>query len=433
MAFVNEAFRNCLGKAAIQVSDTKYACNIDLRDCPGNGLGPRGREVAEDDLRLVFNLVSTAGPGVAATELIRSPPLQLRRQLRLATPDGGGFFLPTGLAQGATLFFGREGLSNLEAGKSFCRLEDSLRTGVAELASLGALDGQFACTFSSGQLERLSSQGSEPEQFKLLLSNNVNAGLAPGLGPDDDYDGLQNWYDPELDVDILDSPFFKSDAVLDLIEPRAVFHNRNSTIQFRASSRQTSETASFERYGDLRLQCSLYDLDVSSISARWTQPCRFSSTRMDTIELRLDSGVLKSGSYHLQVGLAEQSPSKVLDSKHLRILFAPRLDSVYPRHVSLEGFAEDFGAIYLVGLGFQGLTEVEGSLRCMLAAEINGNVSAILLASQNRRAEVLSDTIAKCPLSRSAIRRLSEFVSVPSLVVRPRLVLSSSRGSSPDK
>jgi hypothetical protein len=87
----------------------------------------------------------------------------------------------------------------------------------------------------------------------------------------------------------------------------------------------------------------------------------------------------------------------------------------------------------LIGLGFQGLTEVEGSLRCILAAEIHGNVSATLLASQSRRAEVLSDMIVKCPLSAIAARRLSEFSSVSSLVIRPKLALSPGRGSSSSK
>lgn len=265
------------------------------------------------------------------------------------------------------------------------------------------------------------------------MSNNIDVAVAYGIGPEEDHDGLQNWFDPELDVDILDSPFFKRDAFLDWIEPRAVFHNANATIQLKASSRLTSATASYELYADVALECGFYDLTVSSVSARWAQPCSFTSTRLDTIELRLEAETLKRGTYHVRVGLDLQSPSQVLDSKHLRILYAPRLDSLYPRYLSLAGFPEEYGAIYLLGYGFEGLAEVEGSLRCILAAETNGNVSSTLLASQSRRAEVLSDMVVKCPLSRIAARTLSEFSSVSSLIVRPRLALTPGRGSSTGK
>ena len=382
LAFVSPNLRPCPGRVAHQASDTNYTCSIDLRDCSGQRLGAGENQPAQEEAYLLFTLVSTAGAGpVSASELLRSPALSLRRQLRLLAPEDGRFLLPTGLATGGTLSFGAYGLRHLVAGRSFCRIEDSLRRRVAELAILEASEEQAACTFTSEQLERLSAEGSETDQFKLLLSNNIDPAVAYGVGPETDHDGLQNWFDPELEVDIFDSPFFKGDAVVDWIEPRAVFHNKNSSIEVKASSRLTRKTAKYERYADLAPECGLYDLAISSLSARMTAPCSFASTRLDTIVLRLEAQVLKRGTYHIRVGLAGQGPSLVLESKPLRVLYAPRLDSVYPRHVSLEGFLEDYGAIRLIGYGFQGLTEVEGTLRCLLVAETNGSVSATFLAS----------------------------------------------------
>ena len=36
----------------------------------------------------------------------------------------------------------------------------------------------------------------------LLISNNIN----------------ENWYDTEIEVDLLDTPFYKSDALIEIIE-----------------------------------------------------------------------------------------------------------------------------------------------------------------------------------------------------------------------
>ena len=91
-------------------------------------MGTGENQAAHEEAHLLFTLVNTAGSGLfSASELLRSPTLSFRRQLRLLAPEDGAFLLPTGLATGATLSFGAYGIRHLVAGHSFCIIEDTLR------------------------------------------------------------------------------------------------------------------------------------------------------------------------------------------------------------------------------------------------------------------------------------------------------------------
>jgi hypothetical protein len=57
--------------------------------------------------------------------------------------------------------FGAERLLHFVAGTSFCRISDSFRNNIAELAAIESNDGSLSCTFASSQLENLIAEGSE--------------------------------------------------------------------------------------------------------------------------------------------------------------------------------------------------------------------------------------------------------------------------------
>ena len=110
---------------------------------------------------------------------------------------------------------------------------------------------------------------------------------------------MQNWFDTELEVDILDSPFFYPDAVLEVIETKAIFHNREAIVEIRARSRRALGAVEYERYREVELSCRLYDLDVSENSARLaTEECTFTSSHLDVLQFKVPEYSLKRGSYH---------------------------------------------------------------------------------------------------------------------------------------
>ena len=95
----------------------------------------------------------------------------------------------------------------------------------------------------------------------------------------------------------------------------------------------------------------------------------------------------------------------------MKVLNAPRLRQVYPRYLVSE-VIEEFGALFLLGSGFQDLGALPGSLKCVLAIEAADRIFSSLLSSQSRRAQVLSDKVVKCPLSSSSARQLAQYAGI---------------------
>lgn len=157
--------------------------------------------------------------------------------------------------------------------------------------NLTQCDDKIPCKFSSNDILALLAASIGQSDIRAAV---VETGQAF-----EEEDELQSWYDAQLEQDLMNSPFFQSDAYVDWIEPRAVFENRNSTVSIKTSSRNVSELTNYDYYEDVILECSLYDLEFSSLTPKLTQECRFKSSSLDRLEMRLRSHSLKSGSYHL--------------------------------------------------------------------------------------------------------------------------------------
>jgi len=142
----------------------------------------------------------------------------------------------------------------------------------------------------------------------------------------------------------------------------------------------------YERYQELAAVCRLYDLDISSVTPRFeTEDCGFTSGYLEKVQMTVPAGLLKAGTYHFQMSLGQQIASQIYEGDSLRVLYAPRLSSVYPRYLDLRTIS-DSGDIYLLGFDFLSINELVGSLRCFLAIEFDGKAIGSFLASNSRRA-----------------------------------------------
>ena len=105
-------------------------------------------------------------------------------------------------------------------------------------------------------------------------------------------------------MDILDSPFYHSDAEVEVIMPAVIFSHKAAEVEISASSRLSSETASYSRYQEVALTCRFYDLSRSaSVPVLETQECAWRSGQMSIVRLNLAAQSVKAGTYHFQIAL----------------------------------------------------------------------------------------------------------------------------------
>ena len=341
---------------------------------------------------------------------MRSPPLSYLPEPRLrSSVSPSRIALPVGYSREAVVSFGLDAVLGSVPGRTYC-IVSGAGGGRAVATSLDS-SGQQACRFSQGQLEALGAGAGT--QLRLFLANNLAADRL--VRPLEDAHGLLNLVDTELTIELIDSPFFRPDAVIGVVSPAALFEGQQTIVEFSAKSRLSEPGAQFERPRELELWCQLYDTRHSSDSKRKgsleTQECTFTSSSLDAVRVKVASGSLRAGDYQLEVSLTRQMPSQIFETGTLRVLPAPRLRSVYPHYLEPQTI-DTYGQVYLLGSGFLGLQGLNGTLRCLFSLQTEGRPSGAVATSHGRPAQVLSDRVMACPVAPTAARALGKHSQV---------------------
>lgn len=148
--------------------------------------------------------------------LMRSPALSYLPKPRLNSPMPPRLPLPMGYIQDVVVSFAPGGVLNYVPGRTYCVVSDAQRSR-AVVSSLESSE-KPACRFSQMQLDSLSSTTG-----RLLLANNLASEQLSR--PLEDPQGLLNLVDTEVTIDLVDSPFFRPDAVVGLVSPAALFES----------------------------------------------------------------------------------------------------------------------------------------------------------------------------------------------------------------
>jgi hypothetical protein len=133
-------------------------------------------------------------------------------------------------------------------------------------------------------------------------------------------------------VEVVESPFFFSDALVHFEEQRALFSHRDALIQVSADSRQTDpESLEYEPYAQINLACVFYDPSISlTVPVYETSDCEFTTGVLDEVLIYLPNNTFRRSTYRLQLSLGNEIVSKIFDNNQLKVLTAPRLHHVYP-------------------------------------------------------------------------------------------------------
>ena len=410
----------CPGLRVEQKGEASFTCHIDLRECPDRVSGPGAPAGAYREARLALTLVAS-GPGNAAlaSTLALSPPLRFLSKPRLQARLPRRLLLPAGYSGEAVVSFARGAVQGAVPGRTYCIVASpSGLTARAEAAILQGTESQ-ACRFGPGTLDALGPPGA---QLPLFLSNNLAAGgLARPVG---DPQGLLNLFDTGAALELVDSPFFRSDAVVRVVSPLALIESQKTIVEFAAVSRLSDPAAGTGLHRELELSCRLIEPSYSESTPRFeTGDCSFTSGRLNAVRMKVPAGALRAAEYRLQLALSQDMPSATYSTGILRVLPAPRLRSVYPHFLEPQSLAA-YGQVYLLGSAFSGLLGVEGTLRCTLVLEQEGRTLGAIAASHGPGAQVLSDHVISCPISRTVAKGLSRHSAVEGLRLRARLSLS---------